>query len=83
MISFSMYLGSLGLRHVDNKVQIHSFLDTKIKTVEEDPDGKWITTWNDYLSRLKYFFRWLHNCESVNHSIADISEWVTPDFVHI
>jgi hypothetical protein len=24
-----------------------SFLDTKIKNVQEDPDKKWITTWND------------------------------------
>ena len=24
---------------------------------EEDPDRKWITTWNHYLSHLKYFFR--------------------------
>ncbi|HKG41275.1 MAG TPA: hypothetical protein VKA98_03995 [Nitrososphaeraceae archaeon] len=29
------------------KEHITSFLDTKIKNIEEDPDRKWITTWND------------------------------------
>src|SRR5437016_341684 len=41
--------------------QIIKFLDTKIKTIEEDPDARWITTWNHYLSHIKYFFRWLYN----------------------
>jgi ribosomal protein L11 methylase PrmA len=27
-------------------------LDTKIKSVDEDPDRKWITIWNDYLNIL-------------------------------
>jgi site-specific recombinase XerD len=40
--------------------QILKFLDSKIKNGEEDPDRKWITTWNHYLSHLKYFFRWLY-----------------------
>ena len=46
-------------RFVDQ--EILAFLDSKIKSNEEDPDGRWITTWNHYLSHLKYFFRWLHN----------------------
>jgi integrase/recombinase XerD len=33
------------------------FLDLKRKTEDKDPDKKWITTWNDYLWRLKYFYR--------------------------
>ena len=36
-------------------------MDTKIKSIQEDPDKKWITTWNDYLSDIKYLIRWLHN----------------------
>jgi hypothetical protein len=39
--------------------QITQFLDTKIKTVDIDPDKKYITTWNDYLNYIKCFFRWL------------------------
>ena len=49
------YLGDVKRSHIIN------FLDSKIKTPEEDPDKKWITTWNVYLNHLKYFFRWLHN----------------------
>ncbi len=41
--------------------QIINFLDSKIKSPEEDPDKKWITTWNVYSNHLKYFFRWLYN----------------------
>jgi hypothetical protein len=37
------------------------FLDTKIKSVQEDPDKKWITTWNDYLNDIKYFFSRSYN----------------------
>jgi integrase/recombinase XerD len=47
--------------------QIISFLDTKIKSESEDPDRRWITTWNDYLVHIKLFLRWLHNCASKNN----------------
>jgi integrase/recombinase XerD len=43
---------------IKNKEQITALLDTKIKSCEEDPDKKWITTWNHYLNRIKLFFRW-------------------------
>ncbi|HXX95626.1 MAG TPA: hypothetical protein VEL11_00725 [Candidatus Bathyarchaeia archaeon] len=45
---------------------------------EQDPEGKWITTWNDYLNRIKLFFRWLRNKNVVNKP-----DWKTPDFVQI
>ena len=32
---------------VQRKEEVIAFLDTKIKSIEEDPDRKWITTWND------------------------------------
>ncbi len=48
--------------------QIVAFLNTKIKPVEIDPDKKWITTWNDYLWRIKLFFRWL--CSNKNRNIG-------------
>jgi len=28
-------------------------LDTKIKSPDDDPDKRWITTWNDYLGDIK------------------------------
>jgi hypothetical protein len=58
IIAYCKFLGpSISLDQVNNKSQITSFLDTKIKTIELDPDKRLITTWNDYLGRVKYFFR--------------------------
>jgi integrase/recombinase XerD len=37
------------------KEQILDFLNTKVKNYDEDPDKRWITTWNNYLNRLGYF----------------------------
>ena len=57
----------------------------KIKSNSEDPDQRWITTWNDYLVRIKHFFRWLHNCKiRLDHSQNQPSnDWYTPEFVNI
>ena len=41
--------------------KILEFLNKRIKPKSDDSDGKWTTTWNDYLGRLKFFFRWLYN----------------------
>jgi hypothetical protein len=43
------------------KEDINAFLNSKIKSLETDPERKWITTWNHYLNHLKFFFRWLCN----------------------
>ena len=71
------------LDQIKSKSQITSFLDTKIKAIEQDPDKKSITTWNDYLGRIKYFFRWLHNYDDIRFDDVQFSEWQTPDFVSI
>ncbi len=56
VIAYSQFLGQMiSLETISNKSQIISFLDTKIKGIEEDPDKRWITTWNDYLGRIKFF----------------------------
>jgi integrase/recombinase XerD len=82
---------------VTKKRQIISFLNTKIKDGQEDPDKRWITTWNHYLNRIKLFFRWLYNAYSVSSQYTQSSsepyfflseqlserEWTTPDFVKI
>jgi integrase/recombinase XerD len=44
---------SISLDQINCRNQITSFLDTKIKTIEQDPDKRWITTWNDYPGRIK------------------------------
>ena len=50
IISYANYLGQgVTLISIKTSQEILSFLDTKIKTKEDDPDQKWITTWNDYV----------------------------------
>jgi len=72
---------------IRTKDKITAFLDTKIKDAQDDPDKRWITTWNDYLGDLKYLFRWLHNYkikeEQGLEPSPNPSEWITPDFVRI
>ena len=58
VIDFTKFLGSEGFYNISKKEQITSFLDTKIKNPQRDPDKRWITTWNHYLNRIKLFFRW-------------------------
>ena len=63
IIAFAEFLGSeTTFYQISTKDQITKFLDTKIRSNSEDPDQRWITTWNDYLVRIKHFFRWLYNC---------------------
>ena len=58
LINMAKFFGkNLDFIQISEKKEILSFLDTKIKNKEEDPDGKWMRTWNDYLQRIKYFFR--------------------------
>ena len=47
---------SISFQEVGRKDQITSFLDTKVKTPDEDPDKKCITTWNDYLGLDSFSF---------------------------
>src|SRR5215204_5182990 len=84
LITYSKFLGpSISFYEIKNKNQVISFLDTKIKNSEDDPDKRWITTWNDYLVRTKYFFRWMYNCKDKDLDDVPFSEWITPDFVKI
>ena len=84
LIGYSKFLGpSISFFEVEHKSQVISFLDTKIKNSEDDPDKRWITTWNDYLVRIKYFFRWMYNCKDKDLDDVPFSDWETPDFVKI
>jgi hypothetical protein len=73
------------LYQIDKKEQIVAFLDTKIKPVQIDPDKIWIRTWNDYLEKLTYFFRWLYNIEKpgISQDTIPKSSWETPNFIRI
>src|SRR3954453_14615939 len=66
IIAFAKFLEpSMSFYSITNREQIIKFLDTRIKDIANDPDKRWITTWNDYLSRIKYFFRWFYNTKNV------------------
>jgi integrase/recombinase XerD len=54
-----------------------TFLQTKIKSKDQDPELKWITTYNNYLHRIKHFFRWMYN--KVDNTSMD--SWTTPNFL--
>lgn len=69
---------------IDKRETILKFLDTKMKSKEADPEGKWITTWNDYLDRIKVFYRWLFNYQTIDEKKRlPPEDWTTPDFIKI
>jgi integrase/recombinase XerD len=82
VISFANFLGP-DTKFLDvNAHQILLFLNSKIKNQEEDPDKKWITTWNDYLHRIKHFIRWLYNSDlNKSDGTTPMEEWSTPSFL--
>ena len=56
IIAFARHLGPSSFIGVNTSEPITNFLNSKLKSIEDDPDRKCLTTWNDYLGRLKYFF---------------------------
>ena len=89
IIAFAEFLGSdTTFYQVTSKEQIIRFLNTKIKAISVDPENRCITTWNDYLVRIKHFFRWLFNCKIMSNKGLEnleksFSDWQTPVFVNI
>ena len=74
------------LSQVTSIDDIIAFLDTRRKTKDEDPEQKWITTWNDYLWRIKIFYRWYYNTKilkTIANNIFDSRNWLNPDFINI
>jgi hypothetical protein len=78
IIAFAFFVEKdVTLYTMNRKEQIGSFLHTKVKSQEVDPDKRWITTWNYYLVHLKRFFRWLHIYDKPNYNVeqeVDIPE---------
>ena len=84
LIRYAEYLGpDITFYQIQDKEQIIKYLDLKRKTEEEDPDKKWIITWNDYLWRLKYFYRWLYNAKEKGLNAKSYESWTTPSFINI
>ncbi len=42
-----------------------------------------VTTWNDYLWRIKYFYRWLYNAKEKGINAKSYESWTTPAFIDI
>ena len=86
LINMTKFLGkNSDLIQISKKERL-SFLNLKIKSKQEDPDGKWMRTWNHYLQGIKYFFRWLYNeklRQGRNEESLDPSDWITPSFLKI
>ncbi|WP_458746030.1 hypothetical protein [Candidatus Nitrosocosmicus sp. T] len=84
LIRYAEYIGeNTTFYQIQEKGQILGFLDSKRKTDKDDPDKKWITTWNDYLWRIKYFYRWLHNARDKGINVKSYDTWNTPDFINL
>ena len=86
LLLFANFLEIKTFHEVKQREIIVAFLDTRRKSKEEDPEQRWITTWNDYLWRLKMFYRWLYNVKlkgDNQHNYSDFNNWITPDFVNI
>ena len=84
IIRYAEYLGPNTIFYqIQDKEQIIKYLESKRKTVEEDPDKKWIITWNDYLWRLKYFYRWLYNTKEKGLNAKSYDSWTTLSFINI
>ena len=86
LLLFGKFLEIKTFHEVKERETIVAFLDTRRKSKEEDSEQKWITTWNDYLWRLKMFYRWLYNVKlkgDNQHNYSDFNNWITPDFVNI
>src|SRR6478752_5670572 len=80
ILAFSNYYGQTRLNDINKKEDVLSFLQSKIKDREYDPEQKWITTYNDYLHRIKHFYMWLYNgTESSMETSMDL--WKTPSFL--
>ena len=83
LVKFSEFVDD-NLIDVQKKEQVIAFLNTKVKNKEEDPDERWITTWNDYLWRIKYFYRWLYkyidikftSCNNQKNIIHVCRSWI-------
>lgn len=85
VIGFAQFLGPhMSFFEISRREQITAFLDTKIKSADDDPEKRWITTWNHYLGRIKLFIRWLYNARGKEYDDEfRPSDWETPMFAKI
>jgi len=85
VLNFADFLGEkISFTDIIKTEQVLYFLNTKIRSQEDDPEKKSITTWNDYLHRIKHFLRWLHNIGMARSDVVTpMEDWHTPLFLKI
>jgi hypothetical protein len=85
VLNFADFVGEkVSFTEINKSEQVLSFLNTKIRSEEDDPEKKSITTWNDYLHRIKHFLRWLYNMGTVQPGVViPMEDWNTPLFLKI
>lgn len=83
VLNYNDFFNSKKMVTETTKKDITEFLNSKIKSVELDPEKKWITTWNHYMNHLKFFFRWWHNQNPESPIITPMSEWITPELIRL
>ena len=58
IIAYAKFLGpKTSFYNLEKREQITAFLDTKIKNGDDDPEKRWISTWNHYFGSGK---KWAH-----------------------
>lgn len=57
MYLFARHVGK-PLIEVNSKAEVLDFLNSIIKP--DDPEKRWISTWNHYINKIKMFYRFLH-----------------------
>ena len=77
ILNFVRWLDKKSLDEIKDEKIILNFLNIKRKSTDIDPDQKWITTYNDYVIRLKHFFRWMYNKDKRE------DDWITPEFAKL
>jgi hypothetical protein len=83
VIAFRKHLGAdIALSDVQHREHLFALLDTEIRS--EDPEKRWMTTWDDALRRLKMFYGWLYNARLKAQEQFDVPrDWQTPAFLKI
>ena len=85
VLNYANFLGDkVCFTEINKSELVLSFLNTKLRSPEDDPEKKSITTWNDYLHKIKHFLRWIHNIGTIQSDvIIPTEEWCTPSFLKI
>jgi integrase len=75
---YARYLEDKNIIDVKEKHEVIVYLNSKIKN--DDMEKKYLGTWNDYMLKLRTFYRWIYNSDDESKGLE---YWTTPDFIKI